>query len=85
MIKSTEDFVAFGQANLEAFVTSGKIWAAGIQDLTKQFTTTAKASFDESVTNLKAVSTAKSIKEAIDMQSTSPDHARKGDGLNRTS
>ena len=70
MMKSTEDFVAFGQANLEAFVKSGQIWSAGVQELTKQIATSAKASFDESVSTFKAISTAKSVKEAIDLQST---------------
>jgi len=70
MMKSTEDFVAFGQANLEAFVKSGQIWSAGVQELTKQFASTAKASFDESVSTFKAISTAKSVKEAIELQST---------------
>ena len=70
MIKSTEDFFAFGQANVEAFVKSGQIWADGIQELTKLFATTAKASFDESVATLKAISSAKSLTEAIDLQST---------------
>jgi len=70
MIKSTEDFLAFGQANVEAFVKSGQIWADGIQELTKLFATTAKASFDESVATLKAISSAKSLTEAIDLQST---------------
>jgi phasin family protein len=70
MIKSTEDFVAFGQANLEAFVKSGQIWSAGVQELTKQIASSAKASFDESVSTFKAMSTAKSVKEAIDLQSS---------------
>jgi phasin family protein len=70
MMKTTEDFVAFGQANLEAFVKSGQIWSAGVQELTKQIATSAKASFDESVSTFKAMSTAKSVKEAIDLQST---------------
>ncbi len=70
MMKSTEDFVAFGQANLEAFVKSGQIWSAGVQELTKQFASSAKASFDESVSTFKAISTAKSVKEAMDLQST---------------
>jgi phasin family protein len=70
MMKSTEDLVAFGQANLEAFVKSGQIWSAGVQELTKQFATTAKASFEESVSTFKAMSTAKSVKEAMEMQST---------------
>jgi len=33
MIKSTEDFVSLGQAKMEAFVKSGQIWAAGVQEL----------------------------------------------------
>jgi phasin family protein len=70
MMKSTEDLVAFGQANLEAFVKSGQIWSAGVQELTKQIATSAKASFEESVSTFKAISTAKSVKEAIDLQST---------------
>jgi len=70
MMKTTEEFVAFGQANMEAFMKSSQIWAAGVQELTKQFTTTAKASLEESVTTFKAISTAKSVKEAIDLQSS---------------
>ena len=70
MMKSTEDFVAFGQANLEAFMKSGQIWSAGVQELTKQFATTAKASFEESVSTFKAISTAKSVKEAMELQTT---------------
>jgi len=69
MMKSTEDFVAFGQANLEAFVKSGQIWSAGVQELTKQIASSAKASFDESVSTFKAISTARSVKEAMDLQS----------------
>jgi phasin family protein len=70
MMKSTEDFVAFGQANLEAFMKSGQIWSAGVQELTKQFATSAKASFEDSMSTFKAMSTAKSVKEAMELQST---------------
>ncbi len=69
MIKSTEDFVALGQANMEAFVKSGQIWTAGVQELMKQFAETAKASFDELVATFKAISSAKSVAEAMDVQS----------------
>jgi phasin family protein len=69
MMKTTEEFVAFGQANVEALVRSGQIWTAGVQELTKQMATCAKESFDESVSTFKAISTAKSVKEAIDLQS----------------
>jgi len=69
MIKSTEDFLALGQANMEALVKSGQIWTAGVQELMKQFVETAKASFDESVATLTAISSAKSVTEAMDLQS----------------
>ena len=70
MINSSVDFAAIGKENLEAFAASGKIWAAGVQDLTKQFAATAKASLEEFVATFKALTSVKSVKEAIDLQST---------------
>jgi phasin family protein len=69
MFNNTEGLVAFNKGNLEAFAKAGQIWAAGVQDLTKQFAATAKASFDESVATFKALSTVKSVKEAMELQS----------------
>jgi len=54
---------------MEALVKSGQIWSTGVQELTKQFASTAKASFDESVSTFKAISTVKSVKEALELQS----------------
>jgi phasin family protein len=68
--KTAEEFVSFGQGNVEAMMKSSQIWAAGIQDLGKQFAATAQAQFDETVSVFKAMSGVKSIKEAIDLQST---------------
>ena len=48
-MKTAEEFVAFGQGNLEAFIKSGQIWAAGVQDLQKHIIATAQASFEETV------------------------------------
>jgi phasin family protein len=67
-MKTAEEFVAFGQGNLEAFAKSGQIWAAGVQDLQKQMAATAQASFDEAVSTFKAMTTAKSLKDAFDLQ-----------------
>jgi phasin family protein len=69
-MKTAEEFVAFGQGNLEAFVKSGQIWAAGVQDLQKQVAATAQASFEESLATFKAIAAAKSLKEAFDLQAT---------------
>ena len=70
MIDKTKDFLAFGKANFDAITASGKIWLAGVQDLNKQFADTAIASYDESIAFAKALSAAKTAKEAIDLQST---------------
>jgi phasin family protein len=70
MINSTVDFAAIGKENLEAFTASSKIWMAGVQDLTKQFAETTKASLEESVAAFKALSTVKSVKEAIELQTS---------------
>ena len=69
-MKTAEEFVTFGQGNLEAFVKSGQIWAAGVQDLQKQMAATAQASFEETVATFKAMSGAKSLKDAFDLQSS---------------
>jgi len=58
-----EEFVAFSEGNLEAFVKSGQIWSAGVQELTKQIAATRMASLDECVSTLKALSTVKSLKK----------------------
>jgi phasin family protein len=67
-MKTAEEFVAFGQGNLEALLKSGQIWAAGVQDLSKQVAATAQASFDETVSTFKAMTTVKSLKDAMDLQ-----------------
>ena len=70
MINSTVDFAAIGKDNLEALTASSKIWLAGVQDLTKQVAATAKASLEESVATFKALTTVKSVQEAIELQTT---------------
>jgi phasin family protein len=67
-MKTAEEFVAFGQGNVEAFVKSSQIWAAGVQDLSKQVAATAQANFDETMSTFKAMSTIKSLKDAFELQ-----------------
>ena len=69
-MKTAEDFLAFGQSNMDAFVKSGQIWAAGVQDLSKQVAASAQASFDETMAAFKAMSGVKSPKDALDMQAS---------------
>jgi phasin family protein len=62
--------IAFGQGNVEALVKSGQIWAAGVQDLSKQLAATVQANLDETMGSFKAFSGVKSVKDAIDLQAT---------------
>lgn len=69
-MKTAEEFVAFGQGNLEAMMKSGQIWASGVQDLSKQVAATAQASFEETLSTFKAMASVKSLKDAIDLQTS---------------
>ena len=68
--KTAEDFVSFGQANVEAVVKSGQIWTAGMQDLSKTFAGLAQAQMDHTVATWKALAGIKSLKDAMDLQSS---------------
>jgi len=67
-MKTAEELVAFSQGNLEALVKSGQIWAAGVQDIGKQIAANAQAQLDETMSTFKAMSSAKSLKDAFDLQ-----------------
>jgi phasin family protein len=69
VMRTAEELVSFGQGNLEAFVKSGQIWAAGVQDLSRQFAATAQAHLDETLSTFKALTAVKSVKEVVDLQS----------------
>jgi len=69
-MKTAEELVAFNQGNVEAFVKSGQIWSAGVQDLSKHIAATAKASLDESIATFKALSGVKSLRDAFDLQTS---------------
>lgn len=66
--KAVEDVVEFNKGTLEAFVKSGQIWAAGVQDLGKAIFAQAQANMEEGVATAKAMAQVKSLKEAFDLQ-----------------
>ena len=70
IVKTAEEFVAFGQGNIEAFVQSGQIWAAGVQDLSKQVAATAQAQMEETMSVFKAIASVKSFKDMFELQSS---------------
>jgi phasin family protein len=67
-MKTAEELVAFSQGNVEALVKSGQVWAAGVQDISKQVAATAQASFEETMSTFKAFSSVKSLKDVFEMQ-----------------
>jgi phasin family protein len=67
-MKTAEELVSFSQGNFEAILKSSQIWAAGMQDLSKQVAATAQASFDETMSTFKALTSVKSLKDAMDLQ-----------------
>ena len=69
-MKTAEEMFAFGQGNFDAVTKSGQIFATGMQDMTQLFTAAARASFDDTVSAFKALGAAKSVKEAMDLQTS---------------
>jgi phasin family protein len=68
--KSTEQFVAFSKGNLEAMTQSSQIWAAGVKDLAEKATASLQTSYQETMDAFKALTSVKSLPEAIALQST---------------
>ncbi len=69
-VKSAEEFVAFSQGNFEAMMKAGQIWAAGVQDMHKAASATAQAQVEAAMGSFTALSGVKSLKEAMDMQTS---------------
>ena len=68
MMKTAEQFISFSQGNFEAMVKSSQIVATGLQDLTKQIAANAQATMDETMSTFRALTTVKSVKEAMELQ-----------------
>jgi phasin family protein len=69
-VKTAEQFAQFHQGNIEALVKSSQIWATGLQDISKHVAANAKTAMEEGVTTFRALTTVKSLKEAIDLQTS---------------
>ncbi len=69
-MKTPDEFVSFNQANVEAFVKSSQIVAQGLQDLGRQFAAAAQATMDETMSTFRALTSVRSIKEAMELQTT---------------
>jgi len=68
-MKSSEEMMAFSKGNMEAFIAASKIFATGLQHISKDLADSNKASIEESVAFTKSLLGVKSVKEAVDLQS----------------
>ena len=69
-MRTAEELMSFGQGNVEAVMHCGRIWAEGVQDLGKSFAATAQAQLDQTMSTFKALAGVKSLKEAMDLQTS---------------
>jgi phasin family protein len=67
-MKTAEEVVAFSQGNMEALIKSSQIWSTGLQDISKQMASSMQASYEEAMSAFKALTSVKSLKEAVDLQ-----------------
>lgn len=68
LLKSYEDLQAAGKANVEALVESSSIAAKGAEDLSREIVAYSQSALDKSITTGKAMLTAKSIQEVVELQ-----------------
>ncbi len=69
-MKTAEQFVTFGQGNVEALVKSSQIVATGMQDLSKLVAANTQASMDQAMSTFRALTSVRSLKDAMDIQAT---------------
>ncbi len=66
--KTAADLTAFNRGTLEALAQAGQIFAAESQDLFRQAAEAGQTAFTESLNNLRAIASAKTLKERFELQ-----------------
>ena len=67
--KTNSEMISFSQDNSQAFMRSSQIWTSGCQAIGQTVVTAAQAQFEQMMSGWKAMSGAKSFKQAVEMQS----------------
>lgn len=70
MMKAAEEATEFGRGNLEAVTKASQLYMTGMQDLSRQTLAMLQALSDHALEGVKTLSTAKSLKEAADLQAS---------------
>jgi len=66
--KTATDLTSFSQGTLEAFAQASQILAVEAKDLFRQAAEANQAAFTESLTNLRAIASAKTMKQRLELQ-----------------
>jgi phasin family protein len=69
-MKHAEQILAFSQGNVEAMMKSSQIWVSGLQDLSRQITATAQASFQDNVSVLRSLTAIRTLQDAVALQTS---------------
>ena len=68
LFKAAEEAAAFGRGNAEALAKSAQAYVAGVQDLSRQTAAMVQGLTDHALEGAKALSGARSLKEAAGIQ-----------------
>ena len=66
--KTATDLTAFNRGTLEALAQAGQIFAAESQELFRQAAEAGQTAFTEGLSNLRAIASAKTVKERLELQ-----------------
>jgi phasin family protein len=70
MLKATEEAMDFARGNADAMTKAAQVYMAGVQDLSRQTLAMFQALTDHSLEGMKAITAARSLKEATDLQTS---------------
>lgn len=68
-LKSYDDMIALGTANVDAFVKAGTILAQGVAEMQKQMFTQAQAEIETGMESCKAIFACKNVQDMMTLQS----------------
>lgn len=69
-MKTAEQMTAFSQGNVEALMKSSQILTTGLTEMSKLMAEMARGSLDHTMSTFRAMSSVKSVKEAVELQTS---------------
>lgn len=66
-IKGYDEFTAISKANLDALVQANKVFAKGVEDISKEVLSLTQSSIESAATAAKAIFAAKTLKDVVEL------------------